>query len=136
YQSGWDTDQFPNNAAELVPAFYHLIKSGGFSTGGFNFDAKIRRQSIDPADLLYGHIGGLDVCAQALIAAAALIEDGTYDRFLAARYAGWDTPEAKAMLAGERSLADIAARVEREAIDPKPRSGRQEHLENLLNRFL
>jgi xylose isomerase len=136
YQSGWDTDQFPNNAAELVPAFYHILKAGGFTTGGLNFDAKVRRQSIDPADLLYGHIGGLDTCAEALISAARLIQDGKYDRFLAERYAGWDGDEGKAMLAGKRSLEDIAARVARDGIEPKPKSGRQEFLENLLNRYV
>ena len=136
YQSGWDTDQFPNNAAELVPAFYHILKAGGIAPGGLNFDSKVRRQSIDPQDLLLGHIGGLDVCAQALIGAARLIEEGTYDRFLAERYAGWSKPEARAMLAGKRTLADVATRVAEKKIDPKPRSGRQEYLENLLNRFV
>jgi xylose isomerase len=136
YQSGWDTDQFPNNAAELVPAFHRILKGGGLAPGGLNFDAKVRRQSIDPQDLLIGHIGGLDVCAQALIAAARLIEDGAYDRFLAERYAGWDAPHARAMLGGAASLAEIAARVARDGVDPKPRSGRQEYLENLLNRFV
>jgi xylose isomerase len=136
YQSGWDTDQFPNNAAELVPAFYQILKGGGLAPGGLNFDAKLRRQSIDPQDLLIGHIGGLDVCAQALIAAAKLIEDGEYDRFLAGRYARWDAPEARAMLGGKASLAEIAARVARDGVDPRPRSGRQEYLENLLNRFV
>jgi xylose isomerase len=136
YQSGWDTDQFPNNAAELVPAFYQILKGGGIAPGGLNFDAKVRRQSIEPQDLLIGHIGGLDVCAQALTAAAKLIEDGQYDGFLAERYAGWDAPAAKAMLAAPSSLEEIAARVARDRIDPKPRSGRQEFLENHLNRFV
>jgi xylose isomerase len=136
YQSGWDTDQFPNNAAELVPAFYHILKGGGIAPGGLNFDAKIRRQSIDPQDLLLGHIGGLDVCAQALSAAARLIEDGKYDAFLAERYSGWDAGQAKEMLAGKVSLADIAARVASAGVDPKPKSGRQEFLENLLNRYI
>jgi xylose isomerase len=136
YQSGWDTDQFPNNAAELVPAFYQILKGGGLAPGGLNFDAKVRRQSIDPQDLLIGHIGGLDVCAQALAAAARLIEDGQYDRFLAERYAGWDSPAAKTMLAAQSSLEEIASRVARDGIDPKPKSGRQEFLENLLNRFV
>ena len=136
YQSGWDTDQFPNNAAELVPAFYHILKNGGLAPGGLNFDSKVRRQSTDPQDLLLGHIGGLDVCAQALGAAARLIEDGKYDRFLAERYAGWDAPGSKAMLAGKLSLEEIAGRVAREALDPQPKSGRQEFLENLLNRYV
>ncbi len=119
YQSGWDTDQFPNNAAELVPAFYHILKAGGIAPGGFNFDAKVRRQSIDPVDLLYGHIGGLDACALALEAAARLIEDGKYDAYLAQRYAGWDAPEAKAMLAPGR----LARRRSRRA-SPRRRSSR------------
>ncbi|HYC25982.1 MAG TPA: xylose isomerase [Roseiarcus sp.] len=136
YQSGWDTDQFPNNAAELTPAFYHLLRGGGLAPGGLNFDAKLRRQSIDPEDLLIAHIGGLDVCAQALVAAARLIEDGRFGRFLAERYAGWDKPEGRSMLNGKRSLEDIAKRVAEKKIDPKPRSGRQEFLENLVNRFL
>jgi xylose isomerase len=136
YQSGWDTDQFPNNAAELVPAFYHILKNGGIAPGGLNFDSKVRRQSIDPEDLLLGHIGGLDVCAQALVAAAKVIEDGRYDRILAERYQGWEAPGAKAMLGGKVSLEEIAGRVSREGVDPQPKSGRQEFLENLLNRFL
>jgi xylose isomerase len=136
YQSGWDTDQFPNNAADLIPAFYHILKNGGLAPGGLNFDAKVRRQSIDPQDLLFGHIGGLDVCAQALDAAAKLVEDGVYDRFLVERYAGWDAPDNQAMLARGSSLGEIAARVARQGIAPKPKSGRQEYLENLLNRFV
>lgn len=135
-QSGWDTDQFPNNVPEVALAYYHILKAGGFTTGGTNFDSKVRRQSIDPADLVYGHIGAMDVCARAFKAAAALIEDGTYDTFIADRYAGWNAPEAQAMLNGERTLEDIAKRVEDENIDPKPRSGRQEFLENLINRFV
>jgi xylose isomerase len=135
YQSGWDTDQFPNNAPELTPALYHILKSGGLGNGGFNFDAKVRRQSIDPVDLIYGHIGGLDEIARALLSAARLIEDGKYDAFLAERYAGWAKPEAQAMLAPGATLEGIAQRVSEQNIDPKPRSGRQEWLENLLNRY-
>ncbi len=135
-QSGWDTDQFPNNVPEVAMAYYHILKAGGFTTGGTNFDAKLRRQSIDPEDLLYGHIGGMDTCARGLKAAAAIIEDGSYDQFLEDRYAGWKGAEAQAMLKGERSLEDIAARVEKDDINPEPRSGRQEYLENLINRFV
>ncbi|HHG90593.1 MAG TPA: xylose isomerase [Devosia sp.] len=136
YQSGWDTDQFPNNVAEVALAYYHILKAGGFTTGGTNFDAKLRRQSIDPADLLYGHIGAMDTCARGLRAAAAIIEDGTYEAFLEQRYADWKHPEAQAMLRGERTLEEIAARVQKQGINPKPRSGRQEYLENLINRFV
>jgi xylose isomerase len=134
YQSGWDTDQFPNNVPETALAIYHILKGGGFTTGGFNFDAKLRRQSLDPEDLIAAHVGGIDVCARGLLAAAAMIEDGGLDRALAERYAGWDKPEAQALLGGD--LAAIAERVDREGIDPRPRSGRQERLENLVNRFV
>jgi xylose isomerase len=135
-QSGWDTDQFPNSVPETTLAFYHILKNGGLGSGGFNFDAKVRRQSIDPADLLHGHIGGLDVLARSLKAAAAMIEDGTYDKTVDARYAGWNSAEGQAILKGERSLEDVAARVARENINPQPRSGQQEYLENLVNRFV
>ncbi|MGN6488841.1 MAG: xylose isomerase [Devosia sp.] len=134
-QSGWDTDQFPNNPGEMALAFYHILKAGGLGQGGFNFDAKVRRQSIDPADLLHGHVGGLDVLARGLKGAAAMLEDGTFDKVQEARYAGWSTPEAQKMLTSE-SLADIAARVEASNINPQPKSGQQEYLENLVNRFV
>jgi xylose isomerase len=135
-QSGWDTDQFPNNPGEMTLAFYEILKNGGLGNGGFNFDAKVRRQSIDPVDLVHGHVGGLDTLARGLKAAAALIEDGTYDKTKAARYAGWQDREAKAMLSGKRSLEQIAARVEKQNINPQPKSGQQEYLENLVNRFV
>jgi xylose isomerase len=135
-QSGWDTDQFPNNPGEMALAFYHILKQGGLGNGGFNFDAKVRRQSLDPADLIYSHVGGLDTLARGLKAAAALIEDGEFDQKLEERYAGWQEREAKAMLSGKRSLEQIAARVEKQNINPEPRSGRQEYLENLVNRFV
>jgi xylose isomerase len=135
-QSGWDTDQFPNNVPETTLAFYQILKAGGLNSGGWNFDAKVRRQSLDPADLLHGHIGGLDVLARSLKAAAALIEDGTYDKVVDARYAGWNTGMGKDILAGKLSLADLAAKVDAENINPQPRSGQQEYLENLINRFV
>ena len=135
-QSGWDTDQFPNNPGEMALAFYYILKQGGLGKGGFNFDAKVRRQSLDPVDLVYGHVGGLDTLARGLKAAAAMIEDGTFDKALDERYAGCKEREAKAMLSGKRSLEQIAARVEKQNINPAPRSGRQEYLENLANRFV
>jgi xylose isomerase len=134
YQSGWDTDQFPNNHPEKAVAFYEILKAGGFTTGGVNFDAKIRRQSLDPEDLILGHVGGMDTCARALKAAVALIEDGAFDRAKAERYAGWSTPRAQALLKG--SLEEAAARVTAEGLEPQPKSGRQERLENLWNRFV
>ncbi|WP_425040450.1 xylose isomerase [Primorskyibacter sp. S187A] len=134
YQSGWDTDQFPNNVPEVALAYYHILKAGGFLTGGTNFDAKLRRQSLDAEDLLAAHVGAMDVCARGLKAAAAMLEDGGLEDALRERYAGWDTPEARAML--ESDLDSIAARVLADDINPKPRSGRQEILENMVNRFV
>jgi xylose isomerase len=134
-QNGWDTDQFPNSVADWTLAIYQILKAGGLGNGGFNFDAKIRRQSVDPVDLFHGHVGAMDLCARALLSAAALIEDGTFDTFVADRYAGWDSGTGADMLAGKLTLAEIA-RHAHDAPAPKPRSGRQEYLENLVNRFV
>jgi xylose isomerase len=134
YQSGWDTDQFPMNVQEVALALYYILKAGGFTTGGLNFDAKLRRQSLDASDLILAHVGGMDTCARALLVAAEMVEKGDLSKPLAERYAGWDTAEGQAMLSGKRSLEEIAARVERDGIEPEPVSGRQEVLENRLNR--
>ncbi|MGI9493875.1 MAG: xylose isomerase [Geminicoccaceae bacterium] len=134
-QSGWDTDQFPNNVPEVGLALYHILKGGGFTTGGLNFDAKIRRQSLDPDDLLHAHIGGMDVCARGLLMAARMIEDGKLAAHVDERYAGWNSVEGQAILNGQRSLEDLANRVQAENIEPSPVSGRQEYLENLVNRY-
>jgi xylose isomerase len=132
---GWDTDQFAMNLPELTLAMIEILRAGGFKTGGMNFDAKIRRQSIEPDDLLYAHVGSMDATARALLNAAAIIEDGALQKFVDERYAGWDGELGKAILAGKRSLDDLAALVEQRGLEPQPRSGRQEYLENLVNRF-
>jgi len=134
YQSGWDTDQFPDSVPEMARAYYEILRAGGYTTGGTNFDAKIRRQSLDPEDLVLAHVGAMDVCARALKAAAALLEDGGLEANRQARYAGWDAPENRALLTSD--LASIEARVRAQGINPQPRSGRQERLENLWNRFV
>ncbi|NTT87079.1 xylose isomerase [Tabrizicola fusiformis] len=134
YQSGWDTDQFPNNHAEKALAFYEILRAGGYTTGGTNFDAKVRRQSLDAEDLVLAHVGGMDTCARALRAAAYMFEDGPLEAARNARYAGWDREGAKAMLA--QPLEVIAQAVEDNNINPKPRSGRQERLENLWNHYI
>ena len=134
YQSGWDTDQFPDSVAEIARAYYEILRAGGFTTGGTNFDAKLRRQSLDPEDLILAHAGAMDVCARALKAAAALYQDGALEQARTARYAGWELPKNRAMLTS--GLSEIAQRVLDEGIEPEPRSGRQERLENLWNRFL
>jgi xylose isomerase len=135
YQSGWDTDQFPNNVLDTALAYYQILRGGGFTTGGTNFDAKLRRQSIEPVDLLIGHIGAMDCCARALLGAAGMLEDGALEAPLRERYAGWDTADAKKLLAGEYSLADLERRA-LAGIDPEPRSGKQELLENIVNRYI
>jgi xylose isomerase len=134
-QNGWDTDQFPNNVPEMTLALYHLLKGGGFTSGGFNFDAKVRRQSMDAEDLFHAHIGGVEVLARALLNAAAVIEDGTLNRFVEDRYAGWSGSFGADVLGGKLSLAEAAEHALGSNTDPKPRSGRQEYLENLVNRF-
>ena len=134
YQSGWDTDQFPNNVSEVALAYYEVLKAGGFTTGGTNFDAKLRRQSLDAEDLVQGHAGAMDVCARGFKAAVAMLADGGLEAARRERYADWDRPENMSMLDGD--LGSIAARALRDAINPQPRSGRQERLENWVNRFV
>jgi xylose isomerase len=131
YQSGWDTDQFPNNVPEVALAYYEVLKAGGFTTGGTNFDAKLRRQSLDPEDLIAAHIGGMDVCAAGLKAAAAMLEDGALEAARNARYSGWNMTE----MLTSGTLDSIAEEVAFNDINPKPRSGQQEKLENLVNRY-
>ena len=132
-QNGWDTDQFPNSVDELSLALAELISAGGFTTGGFNFDTKLRRQSLDRADLFHAHIGGMDTLARSLLVAADLVEQRTLERFRQNRYAGWSADLGASIMGGGLTLEDLAARVAGGAIDPQPRSGRQELLENLVN---
>ncbi len=132
YQSGWDTDQFPDNAREVALAYYEILKAGGFETGGTNFDAKLRRQSLDPEDLLLAHAGAMDVCARGLKAAAAMLEDGGLETARAERYQGWNESD----FAG-RGLESLHAHVTGAGgSGPEPRSGRQERLENYVSRFI
>ena len=117
-------------------ACYHLLKAGGFTTGGMNLDAKLRRQSIEPDDLLVAHIGTIDACARALLAAERMIADGRLDAFVAERYAAWENADGKAILDGKRSLDDLAELVLRRELDPEPKSGRQEYLERLVEEYV
>ena len=134
YQSGWDTDQFPNNVPEVALWYYHILKAGGLVQGGTNFDAKLRRQSIDAQDLIAAHIGAMDICARGLKTAAAMIEDGGLEDMLTKRYAGWDSPEAKAML--DSDFTSISEKFLARGHDPQPQSGRQEIIENYVSRFV
>ena len=135
-QNGWDTDQFPNSVEEMTLSMYEILRGGGFTTGGFNFDTKLRRQSIARDDLFHGHIGGIDTLARSLLAAAKLIEDGTLDRARADRYAGWSGELGSQIIDGSVSLADLEQRVAAGEIDPSPKSGRQEALENAVNQAI
>ncbi|MFM2481992.1 xylose isomerase [Celerinatantimonas sp. YJH-8] len=135
-QSGWDTDQFPNSVEENTLMMYELLRHGGFTTGGLNFDAKVRRPSIDPDDLFYGHIGGMDTMALALLKAAELIESGKLAQHVQARYAGWERPLGQRIMQGDFSLAALADYSLSHAIAPEPVSGQQEYLENVVNRVI
>jgi xylose isomerase len=135
-QLGWDTDQFGMNVPQLTLAMLQILRAGGFTSGGFNFDAKVRRQSLDPEDLVVAHVGSMDAMAKALLAAAAIVEDGTVDRFVADRYAGWSGELGKSILAKGSTLEQMAALVEAKGLDPQPVSGRQEWLETVINRFV
>lgn len=136
YLLGWDTDQFAMNIPEMALACYHIFRHGGLGSGGFNFDAKIRRQSIDPDDLIEAHVGSMDACARGLLIAEKIINDGVLDAEVTERYAGWDKREGRAILAGKRSLDDLSKRVLDKRIEPQPRSGKQEHLERLINSYI
>ncbi len=135
-QLGWDTDQFPNSVEENALVMYEILKYGGFKTGGFNFDAKIRRQSIDRYDLFHGHIGALDVLALSLKRAAQMLQDKVLQDVVDKRYAGWNGDLGRRILNGQASLQDLAQLVEDSAMDPQPVSGQQEYLENLVNSYI
>jgi xylose isomerase len=135
-QNGWDTDQFPNSVEDLALPMYEILRGGGFTTGGFNFDAKLRRQSIDRVDLFHAHVGGIDTLARALLVAAELVEHGALSTRVEARYARWSGPLGRGILDGSESLASLEARVAGGEIDPHPVSGQQELLENLVNQAI
>ena len=132
-QCGWDTDQFPNNLADMALAMYTILQGGGFTTGGKNFDAKVRRPSIDAADMFYGHVGAMDLCARALLAAEKMVQDGGHAQFISQRYEGWRGAVGRQLLAGD--LGAAANHALQRNVDEPPVSGRQEGLENWFNRF-
>jgi xylose isomerase len=135
YQNGWDTDQFPNNINELAEAMLIILEAGGFKGGGINFDAKIRRNSTDPADLFYAHIGGADTFARALIVADRILENGEYQKLRSLRYASFDSGEGKAFADGKMDLKALRDYAVAHG-EPAVLSGRQEYVENLINRFI
>jgi len=135
YQNGWDTDQFPNNVNELVEAMLVIIEAGGFQGGGINFDAKIRRNSTDPLDLYYAHIGGMDAFARSLIIADTILQKSDYKKIRQERYASFDNGKGKDFEAGKSSLEDLKAYAIENG-EPEVKSGRQEYLENIINRYI
>ena len=135
YQNGWDTDQFPNDINELTEAMLIILQAGGFKGGGINFDAKIRRNSTDPEDLFYAHIGGMDVFARALITADAILQKSEYRNIRTDRYVSFDSGKGKEFEEGKLSLEDLRAYAIENG-EPAVRSGKQEYLENIINRYI
>lgn len=135
YQNGWDTDQFPGNINELTEAMLVILEAGGFAGGGINFDAKIRRNSVDPEDIFYAHIGGMDAFARALIVANNILKNSEYKQFRKERYASFDSGKGKEFELGKLSLEDLRLYAIENG-EPEKRSGRQEWLENIINRAI
>lgn len=134
-QNGWDTDQFPMDMYDCVQNMMIVLAAGGLGRGGFNFDAKVRRESTDLEDLFLGHIGGMDAYARALVIADRIVADGKFEEFRAARYESFSQPAAQRFEAGELSLGDLR---DLAAGNPEPAldSGKQERVENLLNDYM
>ncbi|WP_295129452.1 xylose isomerase [uncultured Chitinophaga sp.] len=135
YQNGWDTDQFPTNLNELTESMLIILEGGGFKGGGINFDAKIRRNSTDPADLFHAHIGGIDAFARSLVTAANILENSEYKKLREQRYQSFNSAEAKAFEAGTASLEQLRDYAVKNG-EPAVTSGRQEYLENIINNYL
>jgi xylose isomerase len=135
YQNGWDTDQFPNNINELAETMLVVLEAGGFKGGGINFDAKIRRNSTDPADLFHAHIGGMDSFARALIVADNILQKSDYKTIRTERYASYDSGRGKEFEQGKLSLEDLRDYAVQNG-EPAIISGKQEYMENIVNRFI
>jgi len=134
-QNGWDTDQFPNDINEVTEIMMIVLEAGGFQGGGINFDAKIRRNSTDPADLFYAHIGGMDIFARALITADNILQNSAYLKLRKDRYASYDSGKGKDFENGKLSLEDLRAYAVEKG-EPATISGKQEYIENLINRYI
>ena len=133
---GWDTDQFNTNVRELTLAMIAILKAGGLGTGGFNFDAKLRRPSIDLEDLFHAHIGGMDAYALAFKLARRILADGKFESFLKNRYASYDNGYGKDIEKGRTGFKELNKLVLTKLGEPKPKSGKQEYLENLVMQYL
>jgi len=135
-QNGWDTDQFPNSIEEMTIVTYEILKAGGFTTGGYNFDSKVRRQSMEEIDLFYGHIGAMDVLALSLERAASMMENDLLEKFKLERYAGWNGTLGRDILNSKVGLSDLAEYAFSQQLNPQAISGRQEMLENIVNQSI
>jgi len=135
YQNGWDTDQFPNDINELTESMLIILEAGGFAGGGINFDARIRRNSTDAADLFYAHVGGMDLFARALITADNILTKSDYKKIRTDRYASFDSGKGKDFENGLLSLEDLREYAIEHG-EPKMVSGKQEFMENLINRYI
>jgi len=134
-QNGWDTDQFPTDLYDTVQAMLVLLANGGFSTGGLNFDAKVRRESTDLRDMFIAHIGGMDSFARGLLVAHEILEKSDLPGFREKRYASFDKGVGRSFEAGELSLVNLRDHAAQSG-EPAQRSGEQERLENLVNDYL
>ena len=134
YQNGWDTDQFPIDNYELTQAMMQIIRGGGFTTGGTNFDAKTRRNSTDAEDIFIAHIAGMDAMARALLSAADVLEKSPYKSMLSARYSSFDSGLGKDFEEGRLSLTDLVSHA-RTVGEPAVTSGKQELYEAIVNMY-
>jgi xylose isomerase len=133
---GWDTAQFPNNLPQMALALYHVLRGGGLGSGGLNLDAKVRRQSIDPEDLVTAHAEAIDLCGRAALVAEKMIASGELATHVDARYSGWNGGLGREILSGKASLAKLAKYVDKRDLEPRPRSGQQELLESIVNNYI
>ena len=133
---GWDTDQFPTDLYLTTQIMFTVLKMGGFTTGGLNFDAKVRRESFEPVDLFYAHIGGMDAFARGLMSAAAIFADGRLGELVKNRYSSWETTIGASIEAGKEDFASLEKYILSQTEPIYNASGRQEFCENIINDFI
>ena len=133
---GWDTDQFNTDTRELTLAMVSILRAGGLGSGGFNFDAKLRRTSIDLDDLFHAHIGGFDTYALAFKIARRILAEGKFEQFVATRYASYDAGFGRDIEKGKVGFPELERLVLAKLGEPQPRSAKQEYLENLLAQYV
>jgi xylose isomerase len=136
-QNGWDTDQFPNSIEEMSVIMYRLLLNGGFKNGGFNFDTKVRRQSINTTDMFYGHIGGIDILAKSLLIANNMLHEKTIERLVKNRYSKWEGSLGKMIMKGQMDLSKLSQLIKKSELSYNNIcSGEQERLENIVTRYI